>query len=59
MQAFRNAIKGADTHNSFYEGNSEEKTKQNRLYNSLPFGKVTMFGKEYTHFNTVDSVLDS
>ena len=32
---------------------------QYRLFDSLPFGTVTILGKEYPHFNIVDSVLDS
>ena len=31
---------------------------QFRLYDSLPFGTVVIMGREYTHLNTADSVLD-
>ena len=30
-----------------------------RLFDSLHFGTVVIFGKKYTHFNKSDSVLDS
>ena len=31
---------------------------QYRLLESLPFGKTVILGKEYTHLNVHDSVLD-
>ena len=32
---------------------------QYRLLESLPFGTTVILGKEYTHLNTRDSVLDT
>ena len=32
---------------------------QYRLLESLPFGKIVILGKEYTHLNVQDSILDS
>ena len=32
---------------------------QYRLLESLPFGKTLILGKEYTHLNVQDSMLDS